>query len=181
MIRIDKNLTLPESLRRELKRPFGTIFKEVGLLRHLRSQPGNRVLVSVGDQISSTLLSSGVTPNVIIWDKKIKRARAQEETTTVLESFLGKRKNIKNPAGMISKEAWEAVTDSLSGEPTSILVDGEEDLLAIPAVLNSRDGTMVVYGSPDRGAILIDVNRKIKAELQGLLASFTTKDENRVD
>jgi uncharacterized protein (UPF0218 family) len=180
MIRIDKNLVLPKSLREELKKPFGRVLKEGELLGHLRSQDlKSRALISVGDQISSTLLTSGIRPNVIIWDKKIKRGDAQQGVVATLEAFPGRNRIVvKNPAGTIKVDAWEAVTKSLSSGPTSILVDGEEDLLAIPAILNSPDGSIVVYGSPGRGAILIDVNRKIKARLQELLASFTTEDEN---
>jgi uncharacterized protein (UPF0218 family) len=52
------------------------------------------------------------------------------------------------------------------------LVDGEEDLLAIPVILNAPLGTRVVYGLPGKGAILIAVDRKIKASFEDILSRF---------
>ena len=49
------------------------------------------------------------------------------------------------------------------------VVDGEEDLAVIPLVLLSPLGTKVIYGQPNKGAVLVNVDTKTKDSLSNLL------------
>ena len=42
------------------------------------------------------------------------------------------------------------------------MVRGEEDLLALPCMMYAEDGDIVVYGQPNAGAVLVEVNHFIK-------------------
>ena len=39
-----------------------------------------------------------------------------------------------------------------------IVVEGEEDLATLPAILYAPPGSVVVYGQPDEGSVLVKVN-----------------------
>ncbi len=168
MVRIDKDVFLPESLRDELKRPFGELLECAEIPKRVKV---DGKLVAIGDSVASCLIRSGVSPSLIIWDGKTKRLPAGPGDIKVLESYA-KAKRVKNPPAMITKAAWDAVVSALSEDKASLLVDGEEDLLAIPVILNAPLGTRVVYGLPDKGAILIAVDRKIKASFEDILSRF---------
>jgi len=53
-----------------------------------------------------------------------------------------------------------------------VLVEGEEDLLTIVAVLCAPEGSVVLYGQPGEGAVLIEVNRAAKKAFRELVASM---------
>jgi hypothetical protein len=66
------------------------------------------------------------------------------------------------------EEAWIAIAIGLR-KKSRIVVNGEEDLLVIPAVLLAKNGSAVVYGQPGRGMVLIKVTEKKKDIIQKLL------------
>jgi uncharacterized protein (UPF0218 family) len=168
MISIEKDIFLPESLRDELKKPFGKLMECSDIAKMFKGK--DITLVTIGDFVSKSLIKGGLSPNLIIWDGKNKRLPVEDLST--LRDYAPITK-VSNSAASISKEAWDVVSESLNKEKESILVDGEEDLLAIPVILNSNEGTYVVYGMPpEEGAILIDIDPKIKSVFQDLLSKF---------
>ncbi|MFB6294775.1 MAG: pantetheine-phosphate adenylyltransferase, partial [Candidatus Nanohaloarchaea archaeon] len=57
----------------------------------------------------------------------------------------------------ITEAAWTAVREAVARTcSTTIAVDGEEDLLALPAVLYAAPDTVVVYGQRETGAVILD-------------------------
>jgi len=168
MVRIDRDVFLPESLRDEMKQPFGELLECVEIPKRITR--GGK-LIAIGDHVASCLIRAGASPSLIIWDGKTKRLPMGKEDIKILESYA-KAKRVKNPPAVMTKAAWDAVVDGLSESKASLLVDGEEDLLAIPVILNAPMGARVVYGLPGKGAILIAVDRKIKASFEGILSRF---------
>ncbi|MFC6769315.1 DUF359 domain-containing protein, partial [Natrinema soli] len=57
-------------------------------------------------------------------------------------------------------------------EPTTILVDGEEDLVALPAIVAAPEGASVVYGQPDEGMVHVNVTDDHRTEMRDLLERF---------
>lgn len=169
-MRIDRDLLLPDSLREELQKPFGKVMECADIAAFLKGKKAR--VATIGDSVSLSIIEGGVLPSLIIWDGKTHREPMGKKTLQRLEGYAQKT-IVKNPAGTITKAAWEAVINSLSKKKASIFVEGEEDLLAIPAILGSKDGGYVVYGMPPgKGAILIVVDRKIKAVFQDILSRF---------
>lgn len=168
---IDRDLHLPDSLRGELRKRLGKVVECSELVKQLKRQPGKKPLITVGDSVSESLIKGGISPNLIIWDGKTKRTPSSEVSVRLLRAYTPPVK-VKNPAAAITQGAWAAVVEALKKEWASLFVDGEEDLLAIPVILNAEDGARVVYGLPGEGAILIVVNRKIKAVFQDMLSRF---------
>ena len=66
----------------------------------------------------------------------------------------------KNPAGAITDEAWDAIRAAVSSEGrTKVLIDGEEDLLTVVTVLSAPLGSLVVYGQPNVGVVVVKVTK----------------------
>jgi uncharacterized protein (UPF0218 family) len=56
--------------------------------------------------------------------------------------------------------------------PTTILVDGEEDLVALPAIVAAPEGASVVYGQPDEGMVHVQVTDDHRTDMRDLLERF---------
>ena len=169
MITIDRDLELPDSLREELQKPFGKVVESYELLPIVKNA---KRFITIGDSVSSFFIRQGAPPSMIIWDGNTKRHPIDQSTLKLLSEFAPK-KEVENPPAKITKEAWDTVTQLLNEKNASVLVKGEEDLLAIPTILNAENGTHVVYGHPPgKGAVLIVVNDKIKSLFGEILSKF---------
>ncbi len=173
MIVIENDLHLPQSLRSELRKPFGEVMQCSRIIQILKEQPSEKPLISIGDTVSTHLIRGGLSPSLIIWDKRIRRRPSDRESSKLLNAYAPPLV-VRNPPATITKEAWNAVVRCLNQEQASILVEGEEDLLAIPVILNAPIGSRVIYGLPQKnGAILILIDRKIRAIFEDILSRFT--------
>ena len=56
-----------------------------------------------------------------------------------------------------------------------VVVDGEEDLLTLVAVLYAPEGSFVVYGQPYQGIIVVKVTPEKKAEAKALLNTMAVR------
>ena len=57
-------------------------------------------------------------------------------------------------------------------ENVTIVIDGEEDLLALPAILLAPLKSMVLYGQMDLGVVLVEVTEEMKEKVAGLVKKF---------
>jgi uncharacterized protein (UPF0218 family) len=80
---------------------------------------------------------------------------------------------VRNPAGVITREAWDTIKEALKDREAVIFVDGEEDLLAIPAVLESPDNAFVVYGQPSEGIVVVATLPQTKTEVRKIVNRMT--------
>jgi hypothetical protein len=78
--------------------------------------------------------------------------------------------HVKNPKATITDEAITAIRDSLrEANRVKIVVNGEEDLLALIAVLYAQEDSFVVYGQPYEGIVVIKATQAKKAEVAEIL------------
>ena len=77
--------------------------------------------------------------------------------------------HVVNPAGTISQESWQAIKNALKQEAATVIVEGEEDLLALPAILEAQLNALIVYGQPSQGIVIVEVTSQRKAKLAKLL------------
>ncbi|NDF28354.1 DUF359 domain-containing protein, partial [archaeon] len=72
----------------------------------------------------------------------------------------------KSPAGMITKNAWSTIKKSLSqlseGQYIHIDIDGEEDLMVLPVIIEFPIGSKIIYGQPNKGAVIREINQASK-------------------
>jgi len=157
-----KYLRLPVNLREKLKKPQGILLKgspneNIPKVKYIVQQVNPRKIISVGDVVSHNLISNGIIPDLCIIDRKT--LREKYETKILAELQL----NIKNPAGLINLKSFDIIEDALkSNKKTLLLVDGEEDLLTIPAVILAPKNSIILYGQPNEGMVVIKVKNSKK-------------------
>jgi len=123
-----------------------------------------KLVIAVGDATCRTLRSMGRRADIELMDGKEQRRDVPLEashTTTV---------RITNPAGQITVEAKSTLKRILpKGRRVTFIIEGEEDLLAIPTALYAPLGSTVLYGQPGRGIVVLEVDRELKKRMRQLL------------
>ena len=123
-------------------------------------------IVSVGDQVSQDLASHSLTPDILIVDNRIMRREINPISVSAPVVV-----NIKNQAGTITDEAWIALEQAAENSSrVKIVVDGEEDLLALVAILTMPENSLVLYGQPPhKGIVVVKANSENKKKAQSIL------------
>jgi uncharacterized protein (UPF0218 family) len=169
-------LVLNEAQRQKLKTPLGELVAGepdhcISVLKSVVEVEKPVRLILVGDTISRTALQSGIQPSVIIIDRKEKRLPAANSPVSNVEMF-----RTRNKPGSIGPHAWKTVDRAIQKGNSAVLVEGEEDLLTLPAIMAAPIGSLVVYGQPHEGIILVRVTPVKKEEIQALLAAMRSDD-----
>ena len=163
-------LLLPEEVRPRLKRPLGQLFPGIqAAAEYLRKLRPTR-LITVGDIVTVGFLAAGVKPDVAVVDFTVMRAPTSEKIKRLIDSFDARIVRVKNPAGTITPRLRGALKKAKP--PVKLIIEGEEDLATIPAVLSAPRGSAVVYGQPNEGVVLIEVTETKRREFQALLKKF---------
>ena len=164
---MEAEFSLPERLRSQLAQPFGVLFTrkliKSGTLAVSVREPG--LVITVGDRVAETVAALGRVPDVHIVDgKENRRPRMPPEVPRVVSI------EVKNPPGTITAEAMNGIRKALAGrKPARVMVDGEEDLLVIPAQIFAHSGARIYYGQPGQGIVMLKVDRDAKARARALL------------
>ncbi len=56
------------------------------------------------------------------------------------------------------------------------MVDGEEDLATLPAILYAPLGSAVVYGQPNEGSVLVMVTPEKKKQIENLMKQMIMEE-----
>ncbi|MFC6906029.1 GTP-dependent dephospho-CoA kinase family protein [Halalkalicoccus tibetensis] len=159
-------LTLPDELRGAFKDPMGPVETDAEVLSGDVSGP----LIAVGDVVSYHFERIGHTPDVAVVDGLTERDAVEPEVADVLETSSARRITATNPAATLSESMLRALREALgSEEPVAIDVDGEEDLVVLPALVLAPEGASVVYGQPGEGMVHVEVDEGTKERARGLL------------
>ncbi len=165
------NLT-PE-LRRKLKEPIGTLIRgsfieTMKRFKDIVEKEKPSSIISVGDTVSKNLVKNNMLPQLSIVDNRVMRRSIQPIPLAAEKTIY-----VKNPPGTITEEALKAIQEALkSNSRVKIVVDGEEDLLTLIAVLYAPENSFVVYGQPYEGVVVVKATRKKKAEVAGILKAM---------
>jgi uncharacterized protein (UPF0218 family) len=158
------NLLLTRELRALLKIPLGELLTGTGdenmkALKRIVTERNPPRVICIGDSVCRNAISAGETSWIKIVDGKEMRRE------TGLQDFHGKRVFlVDNPPGTISRMAWEAVTEAIKHKGSLLIVNGEEDLLTLPAVLEAPNNSIVIYGQPPQaGMAVVKINRDKKS------------------
>jgi len=155
---------LPERERQCLKKPFGTVYKDISETLSLLS--GKKVY-AVGDVVTHRLLGYGILPTLAIIDQRTMRTPC-----TRIPEYQSHRFSARNPPGTITEELIDSIKQALQKEPSIIVVTGEEDLAVIPVVLEASEGGVLLYGQPHEGVVLREIDKGAKQDARMLLSRF---------
>ncbi len=154
---------LPESLREELKDPFGPVVSDA-LSGHLGEGP----IATVGDIVTRDALEEGILPQLMVVDGHTKRSDDPGELDFPDEV---NKIPVENAAGEITDDLWQAVATAYAGSSCTLIeITGEEDLAALPAIVHAPKGANVVYGQPDEGAVIVTVDQTTRERALDVLA-----------
>ncbi|MGQ9459699.1 MAG: GTP-dependent dephospho-CoA kinase family protein [Candidatus Bathyarchaeaceae archaeon] len=164
---------LTPKLREELKSPLGLLiqgsFNEtMKKLKELIKKEKPSKIISVGDSVSESMTRHGISPQVLIVDNKVMREPIHPIAVDADQTL-----HLKNPAGTLAEEAWTVIKEALKGKrQTRVLVDGEEDLLTLVAVLCAPENSLVVYGQPREGIVVVKVTEKTREMVRRIVDSM---------
>ena len=164
-------MQLPDNLRDQLKNPLGNLISDNDPNKEniIKEISAKSVLITVGDRTTENMLQLGLKPQIQIIDGLEKRNRRVVPTDDAVNTNL----SCRNPPGEITEESMQVIQKAFSCEsPVRITVDGEEDLLVIPACIFAPENSVVMYGQPNEGLVLVHVTPEIKAKVQKILDSM---------
>lgn len=167
----------PEILSK-FQAPFGILFRGTSTqtmqkLKVILAKEKPTMVISVGDTISRNLAKYDIQTHLSITDNKTHRRKVQPQSFP--DKCLVK---VKNPEGTITPQAATAMQEAVASEkPVHMLVEGEEDLLTLVAVLYAPENAVVIYGQPHKGVVVVKVTSEKKAKAEEILKSMKTKRE----
>lgn len=168
----DKNVIrlLTSVLRKELKKPQGLLIegpfeKTLKRLKELVDKERPLTIISVGDIVSRNMIEHGISPNLLIVDNKVMRKPVQPIKVDTDQTYQA-----DNPPGTITDEAWTAIRRAIEQKGrTKVMIKGEEDLLTVVTVLSAPLDSLVVYGQPHVGIVVVKVTEETKERMQRIL------------
>lgn len=174
-------MSIPPDVLAELKKPLGKLILDSDITeRKIRKEISgiNHKIITVGDRSTERLISFDIYPDLAIIDGVERR----QEKGTLADRILGlKAKDVTrisciNPAGTITQGAITKIRFALSSEKNFILqVVGEEDLLTLPVCFFAPTNSLVCYGQPLEGLVLIKVNNSMRRKAKELMKSINNK------
>ncbi len=173
-----KKYILPEELRVRLKKPIGKVVRSIKNIE--KSLDRRNMVIAVGDIAAINLFEHELQADISVIDHKTKRHDIDPEKKKIL-SKLQKSSEVlvvDNQAGAIERRAVGVINKALkmfqqTSKKQVVIINGEEDLMTIPAILLSPLESMVLYGQPDKGVAVVKVTEKKKKEIKDLFAKFS--------
>ena len=165
--------SLTPELRIKLKKPIDTLIRgsfaeTMKIFKDMTEKERSAVIISVGDTVSKNLAENHVFPQLSIVDNRVMRRNIQSIPLPAEKTI-----HIKNPQGTITEEALRAVQEALKSNcRVKIVVDGEEDLLTLIAVLYSPENSFIIYGQPYEGIVVVKATNEKKAEVAVILKAM---------
>ncbi|MEM4449437.1 MAG: DUF359 domain-containing protein [Nitrososphaerota archaeon] len=158
-----------EELKERVRKPLGRLIPgkpsetSKRLAKELENISGK--IIAVGDRVSSELASLGVRVDVYIVDDRIERRWVKPFNMPGATEL-----SCINEPGTISEDAYSTVSKAmLMPGPVVVRVRGEEDLLALVAIIEAPIGSVVLYGQPGVGVVVVDVDEKAKQNALSIL------------
>jgi|TARA_Y100000310_G_scaffold29331_2_gene27828 uncharacterized protein (UPF0218 family) len=148
--------------------PLGDLIKEENVNEEsIKSKIGSEsVVITVGDKTTENMINLGIIPQIQVIDGLVKRNQRDIPIDKTIRTEL----TCKNPPGEITEESIQTIQNAFSCEhPVRIIVKGEEDLLVIPVCIFAPENSVVMYGQPNEGLVLVHVTPEIRAKVQKIL------------
>jgi len=164
-------LKLPDNLRDQLKIPLGLLIlekdaKKENIQKHLTNDP---YVITVGDRTTEKMIELDLIPSLQIIDGQEKRSKRDIPNNSNTSTFL----TCENPAAEITNQSIDTIKKAFTLQPpVRIIVDGEEDLLVIPVCIHAPENSIVMYGQPHQGLVLVRITPEIRNKTQKLLDSM---------
>jgi uncharacterized protein (UPF0218 family) len=161
---------LPPKLRSRLARPLGRLFsaKQAKGRAFGKLVSDAPMVITVGDRVTETVFKLGRIPDIQVVDGRERRRKREPPDVPHVRLI-----EVINPPGALTKEAIQGVRSAILGKkPARVLVEGEEDLVAIPAIALAPATAVVFYGQPGEGIVAVKADSRVKARNNVILAQM---------
>jgi hypothetical protein len=150
-------------MKNRVRTPLGEL--RLGDLTYSKDLAEAKPLVVVGDYTYKQMIKAGLRPDVVVVDARVMRDAAEPPS---LEGY--EVTHVRNMAGVIEPAAAEAVVTAVLRGRGAVFVDGEEDLLALPAIHALPEGGVVVYGQPKQGYVVVKSSPEVKRLVEEIIS-----------
>ncbi|MDE0832222.1 MAG: GTP-dependent dephospho-CoA kinase family protein [Nitrosopumilus sp.] len=160
-------MKLPDSLRDQLKIPLGVLLpigqdNKTNIQKYLSD---NSYIITVGDRTTEKMIDFDLIPSLQIIDGLEKRIKRD-----ILKLGSAFELKIDNPAAEITLESIEIIKKAFTmNSPIRLTVNGEEDLLVLPVCIHAPENSVILYGQPNKGLVLVQITTEIRNKAQALL------------
>jgi uncharacterized protein (UPF0218 family) len=161
--------TLPKNLRDVLSEPIGRLVSGNDVIPVLLKEEN---IVSIGDQVTYTLIANNHNPIFCIVDYHVQRKKFPKDFVKVIQSYGDYTTRIVNPKGTITKALWDAIENALKIFPkktTRIEIIGEEDLASLAVIYLAPTDVTIIYGLPNKGVLIVKPTYEIKKKVKSVL------------
>jgi len=147
-----------------LKEPFGTLIKDNEVTVELVTEILKKApkVIAVGDTTTEKLVGFGFIPDISVTDCKEKRVIK----TSKFEYPVDKTIHLQNKPGELSEqvvlEVRKLIITNACDVKIRMLIDGEEDLVALPFLMYSPNNWVICYGQPNEGLVIVQVSEESK-------------------
>lgn len=161
-------MKLPDSLRDQMKNPLGDLIPESqvsksSIQKYLQT---NSYLITVGDRTTEKMIAYDLVPSLQIIDNYEKRVKREPTKNNITYTEL----SCNNPAAEITPASIEIIKKAFTSKsPVRLTIIGEEDLLVLPVCIHAPENSVVMYGQPNEGLVIVKVTPEIRNKTQRLL------------
>ena len=126
----------------------------------------NSYIITVGDRTTEKMIEYGLIPSLQIIDNLEKREKKESPKLTSNTIEL----SVDNPAAEITLQSIDVIKKAFTMQPPiRLCVNGEEDLLVLPVCIHAPENSIVLYGQPNEGLVLVKITPEIRNKAQSLL------------
>ena len=131
-----------------------TVYDNVVALGRLLEAEEPPMWAAVGDYVTANIFKAGLRPDIAVVDHRVMR-----EDVEPIE--LGESVKVANPPGTLSAEAQRTLHEAITfNKRLGVVVEGEEDLLVLPLMAWMPVGSVVVYGQPREGMVVVTLTEE---------------------
>jgi len=159
---------LPDSLRNRFKNPLGILIpeKDANKSNIQKYISKNSYLITVGDRTTEKMIEFGFVPSLQIIDNQEKRVKRDPVKSSTKFTELV----CTNPAAEITLQSIDMIKKAFTSKtPVRLTIVGEEDLLVIPVCIYAPENSLVMYGQPNEGLVIVNITPEIRNKTQKLL------------
>ena len=165
---LKKEVVFSDDQKNTLKQPQGSVVSNLEELNNILSSLSPTNICLVGDITLSFFLENNLSFNLGFYDGKTQRKPNQQVEKLISEN---PQHFLTNDSGTINSEIIN-IYESLSNNSNQIIkVEGEEDLIAVALVLLQPLQSIVIYGQPDKGLVVMQISEDKKEQMKLLLQS----------
>ena len=164
-------MKLPDSLRDKFKTPLGILLPESNVdkknIKKFLSEKS--YIITVGDRTTEKMINFGLVPSLQIIDGQEKRKKRELPPKLANMTEL----TIDNPAAEITQKSIDVIKQAFMLQPPiRLIVNGEEDLLILPACIYAPENAIALYGQPHEGLVIVKITPEIRNKAQRLVDSM---------